>query len=381
MRREHGPAKKGTHWELWVVAVLSLQQQQVSASAGGDSTNPDEKGLRAPSAPGWFSGACTSWSDSLLHNAICKDDSAYPNSGPCCNPVETDRRAADKLCGRPAVTMPCPSCLDKCTEGTGREETILVAADVPSLAACKVAAEGIRLPSGRRCLGVTWVHPPQSAAFGGKCFCATVLAAYATATASGTAQVNVDSSACMSYTEPGWWVVLVAALGGGLYVGGGVQLGRRARAGAGGGASALSAHPHFSWWQYLHGLCQDGVRFVQQTAQGHPRTANHQTIARLGAAEPLILSGGGRSRSGSDAKSSSAGSQRSSRSKKERSSDKTDKRSKRTEQSTPAESSEQGNDLGWSGGGAAAGALAEQRDAVAHSSQQKIKVVVNQASS
>ena len=61
--------------------------------------------------------------------------------------------------------------------------------------------------------------------------------------------------------------------------------------------------------------------------------------------------------------------------------DKTDKRSKRTEQSTPAESSEQGNDLGWSGGGAAAGALAEQRDAVAHSSQQKIKVVVNQASS
>jgi|EP01046_Picozoa_sp_COSAG06_P000027 hypothetical protein len=59
----------------------------------------------------------------------------------------------------------------------------------------------------------------------------------------------------------GLYVLAMAAVGGGLYLGVGVAIGFRR-----GGGTRATAHPHFMLWQQLYGLVLDGVGFVRRRA-------------------------------------------------------------------------------------------------------------------
>ena len=76
----------------------------------------------------------------------------------------------------------------------------------------------------------------------------------------------------------GWLMVALILGGGGGYVVAGGFYGQRLKGGAGGGgvAALLAAHPHYTRWIEVAGLCEDGVAFARG---GRPGYRSAPTVA------------------------------------------------------------------------------------------------------
>ena len=113
----------------------------------------------------------------------------------------------------------------------------------------------------------------------------------------------------------GWGTAVLVLLlgGGGMYVGGGVAIGRKAgRVGTPGG-SALSAHPHWQQWIELSGLVKDGIKFSQ--GGGGPGGRVHMRVDAEGGRQSGRQSG---REEGSPKGRSSASSEKAGKGKKEK---------------------------------------------------------------
>ena len=181
-------------------------------------------------------------------------------------------------------------------------------------------------------------------------------------------QLPADTQLCSA--NWGIYVLVLAAVAGTLYLGGGVAAGSRQGRGTG-----MTAHPHFKLWQELYGLALDGVEFARHARDGG--SAKYmQANAATATAHSGGISGSGREKERNAAKERSKNSASS-----KRRSDKADKK---------AGSSGLGESLG-SGATAStedesAGQTAEERRHAArqleeraqqgvHSSQAKVTVV------
>jgi hypothetical protein len=92
---------------------------------------------------------------------------------------------------------------------------------------------------------------------------------------------NDDWIACKPGTEPGApssdlgaYFLLLLALIGGAYVGGGVGLGMHS--GRRRGKTAVEAHPHYERWLALAGLVSDGLHFTR--SRGGARAADREAL-------------------------------------------------------------------------------------------------------
>lgn len=67
------------------------------------------------------------------------------------------------------------------------------------------------------------------------------------------------------YAESRWGWVLACGIivAGTIYAVGGVAYGERITGGGGSGTSKLAAHPHYTRWIEIAGLCSDGVAFAR----------------------------------------------------------------------------------------------------------------------
>jgi hypothetical protein len=127
-------------------------------------------GMARPAA-NWGGGGCTTWVALPGHNALCKHDSALPNSGPCCDPKEADRMA--ESCAADEAHYPCPSCLGKCgPAGPGGGGELFLLGTASSAEACQTMASAFAV-DGLRCSALTWVAPEFGGVWASKCICAT----------------------------------------------------------------------------------------------------------------------------------------------------------------------------------------------------------------
>ena len=171
----------------------------------------------------------------------------------------------------------------------------------------------------------------------------------------------------------GCHALAIAALLAALYLGVGVAVRRGRGSPAGrGGESLMEMLPHQKQWRALWALVVDGVVFVRAAGAGRGG-------ARVGALRTPLTAAVGESGRGAEgrAKKSSVSSSKTSKHATTPKKSKQSKSSKAAAASGVAGHSDAVQDEregpGWSGNAAE---LAEQRDAAAHSSQQKIKVVL-----
>ena len=102
----------------------------------------------------------------------------------------------------------------------------------------------------------------------------------------------------------GWLMVALILGGGGGYVVAGGLYGQRVKGGAGGGGAAalLAAHPHYTRWIEVAGLCEDGVAFARGGRPGYrsaPTVAEREKrshSASQGHKESLRKTSGGHSK-------------------------------------------------------------------------------------
>eukprot|EP01046_Picozoa_sp_COSAG06_P025192 COSAG06_NODE_2102_length_7592_cov_14.509676_8_plen_427_part_00 len=81
---------------------------------------------------------------------------------------------------------------------------------------------------------------------------------------------------CASPADWGMEFLLLAAVLGAAYVGGGIVLGSK----QGAGGAGAKAHPHYSRWVEVHGLVQDGVAFVRGGGGGSGSSRTSGVVAR-----------------------------------------------------------------------------------------------------
>eukprot|EP01052_Picozoa_sp_SAG31_P020019 SAG31_NODE_1486_length_8148_cov_6.234439_2_plen_298_part_00 len=173
-------------------------------------------------------------------------------------------------CGAAGDTSPCLACSPAATAGGGPCEWAWLG-KAESFDECHTLATAVTALPGRGatvCQTLTWCHPepPPPGTFDRACYCGLGV----TWNAPHLPQANTDAAICLKFG--GAWgtpflVALMLALG--VYLGGGVAF----RVRTAGAAPSLRSHPHFSLWQEIRSLCEDGLAFARSCGNTKPRPA------------------------------------------------------------------------------------------------------------